>query len=41
MVRYILDNNAKTLDDIKGFNLEEYEFSQEHTIRPNQPVFVR
>lgn len=41
MVRYILDSNAKTLDDIKCFNLEEYEFSQEHTLKKNQPVFVR
>ena len=41
MVRYILDSNAKTLDEIKGFNLEEYEYSKEHTVRPNQPVFVR
>ena len=41
MVRYILDNNAKTLEEIKGFNLEGYEYSKEHTVKPGQPVFVR
>ncbi len=41
MVRYILDSGAQTLDDIKGFNLEDYEFSQEHTLKENEPVFIR
>ncbi len=41
MVRYILDTDAKTLEDIKGFNLDGYTFSEAHTLRKNQPVFVR
>ncbi|WP_281540850.1 peroxide stress protein YaaA [Maribacter aestuarii] len=41
MVRYILDANAKTLEDIKGFNLDEYEYSKEHTLKENEPVFIR
>ncbi len=41
MVRYIIDSNAKTLDDIRGFDLDDYEFSKEHTIKENEPVFVR
>ncbi|MBQ4916181.1 peroxide stress protein YaaA [Maribacter sp. MMG018] len=41
MVRYILDNKAKSLDDIRGFNLDGYQFSAEHTLKENQPVFVR
>ncbi|WP_282113744.1 peroxide stress protein YaaA [Maribacter stanieri] len=41
MVRYIIDADAKTLSDIKGFNLDDYEFSQEHTLKENQPVFIR
>jgi cytoplasmic iron level regulating protein YaaA (DUF328/UPF0246 family) len=41
MVRYIIDSDAKTLDDIKGFNSDEYIFSQEHTLKENQPVFIR
>lgn len=40
MVRYILDTNAKTIDDLKGFNYEGYGFdatlSKEHTL-----VFTR
>jgi len=41
MVRYIIDSNAKTLGDIRGFNLDDYEFSKEHTLKENEPVFVR
>ncbi len=41
MVRYILDSGAETLDDIKGFNIDDYEFSQEHTLKENEPVFIR
>jgi cytoplasmic iron level regulating protein YaaA (DUF328/UPF0246 family) len=41
MVRYILDKDAKTLEDIKGFNYDDYEFSQAHTLKENQPVFIR
>jgi hypothetical protein len=41
MVRYILDSKAKTLDDLKGFNLDDYEYSQEHTVKDNEPVFIR
>ncbi|MEO0571597.1 MAG: peroxide stress protein YaaA [Bacteroidota bacterium] len=41
MVRYILDRNAQTLDDIKGFDYDDYQFSQEHTVKENEPVFIR
>ncbi len=41
MVRYILDTNAETLEDIKGFNYDDYIFSPEHTLKTNQPVFIR
>lgn len=41
MVRYILDADVKTLNDLKGFNLDNYEFSQEHTVKENEPVFIR
>lgn len=41
MVRYIIDTNAKTLDDIKGFNYDDYEFSAAHTVKADQPVFIR
>ncbi len=41
MVRYISDTDAKTLDDIKGFDYDDYLYSKEHTLRKDQPVFVR
>jgi cytoplasmic iron level regulating protein YaaA (DUF328/UPF0246 family) len=41
MVRYILDTDAKTLEDIQGFDRDEYQFSKAHTLKENEPVFVR
>ncbi|MEN8788995.1 MAG: peroxide stress protein YaaA [Flavobacteriaceae bacterium] len=41
MVRYIIDSDAQTLEEIKGFDREEYIYSKEHTLREDQPVFVR
>lgn len=41
MVRYILDNNVNTLEELKGFNVDSYGFSEEHTINKNEPVFIR
>ena len=29
MVRYIIENNVKTLEELKGFNVENYRFSEE------------
>lgn len=40
MARYILDTNAKTLDDLKGFNYEGYGFSEEFSSE-NELVFIR
>ncbi len=41
MARYIIDTGAETIEDLKGFNYEGYGFSQEHTTKPNELVFVR
>ena len=41
MVRYIIDTNAKTIDDIKGFNRGGYVFSKAYTTRETSPVFIR
>jgi hypothetical protein len=41
MVRYIIDTDAKTIEDLKGFNYEGYGFSEEYTTKPNELVFVR
>lgn len=40
MTRYILDTNAKTLDDIKGFNYEGYGFSEAMSSE-TELVFIR
>ena len=29
MVRYIIDNNVKTIEELKGFNVDNYRFSEE------------
>ncbi len=41
MVRYLADSGARTLDDIRGFTGDDYQFSKEHTLKEHQPVFVR
>jgi len=41
MVRYIVDTDAKTLEDVKGFDRDGYLYSKEHTLKENQPVFIR
>ncbi len=41
MVRYIIDTGAETIEDLKGFNYEGYGYSEEHTTKPNELVFVR
>ena len=40
MARYIVDKNAKTIDDIKGFNYEGYGFSETMS-KDNDLVFIR
>ena len=41
MVRYILDHNVNNLDELKGFDIDGYGFSEEYTINENEPVFIR
>lgn len=42
MVRYILDTNAQTIEDLKGFNYDGYGFSLEHSnLDKNELVFIR
>ncbi len=41
MVRYIIDNNAETLEDIKAFNVDGYAYSEQFTENVQEPVFVR
>ncbi|MDT0642474.1 peroxide stress protein YaaA [Zunongwangia sp. F363] len=41
MVRYIIDKDARSLDDIKGYDYDDYRFSEEHTEKEYEPVFIR
>jgi cytoplasmic iron level regulating protein YaaA (DUF328/UPF0246 family) len=40
MARYIVDTNAKTIDDLKGFNYEGYSYSEPMSSE-NDLVFIR
>ncbi|WP_460218086.1 peroxide stress protein YaaA [Psychroserpens sp. MEBiC05023] len=40
MTRYVIDTNAKTIEDIKGFNYESYRFSDELS-NDTELVFTR
>jgi len=41
MSRYLIEQNATHLDDIRAFNLDGYQYSESETITESQPVFVR
>ena len=40
MTRYIIDNNAQSVDDLKGFNINGYGFSEQMS-SSNELVFTR
>ena len=40
MVRYIIDNNVKTIENLKGFNVDKYRFSEEMSSE-TELVFTR
>ena len=40
MVRYIIDTNAETVEDVKGFNYDGYQFDA-NLSKENQLVFTR
>ena len=40
MVRYIIENNAETINDLKGFNFEGYAFDA-NLSQGNTLVFTR
>jgi len=41
MTRYIVDTDAKTLDEIKGFDYEGYSYSEALSQKENELVFIR
>lgn len=40
MARYIIDTNAQTIDDLKGFNYDGYNFSEPMS-KDNELIFIR
>ncbi len=41
MTRFAIDNNINSEDDVKGFDYEGYRYSEEHTEKELEPVFIR
>ena len=41
MVRYIVDNNVSSYEELLGFNLGNYSYNEAETLDDNQPVFTR
>ena len=41
MARFVIDQKAESLDDIKAFASDGYQFSDAHTEKEHQPVFIR
>ncbi len=41
MARYVIDNNTKTLRGLKGFDYDGYGYSEQHTEKEEEPVFIR
>ncbi len=41
MVRYIIDHDAQTLEDLKGFDTDGYRYSEEESKKKNELVFTR
>ena len=41
MARYLIEKNAKSLDDINSFEISGYRLSNEETINKFNPVFIR
>lgn len=41
MVRYIIDTEAKTLEDLKGFDYDGYRYSADESKKKNELVFTR
>jgi uncharacterized protein len=41
MVRYIIDKDVETIDDLKGFDYDDYRYSEEYSTKKNELVFIR
>ncbi|TRZ41464.1 peroxide stress protein YaaA [Robertkochia solimangrovi] len=41
MVRYIIDRGVQSMEDLKGFDYDGYTYSEEHSVKKNELVFIR
>lgn len=41
MARYLIEHEVDTLEGLRGFNRNDYSFSEEHTEDEREPVFIR
>ncbi|MFT7119156.1 MAG: cytoplasmic iron level regulating protein YaaA (DUF328/UPF0246 family), partial [Flavobacteriales bacterium] len=41
MARYLIENKIDSLEGIKTFAMDDYKFSDQETVKENEPVFVR
>lgn len=41
MVRYIIDKNVNSIEELKGFNYEQYRYSESDSKKDNEFVFIR
>ena len=41
MTRFAIDNNISSLEDVKSFDYDGYRYSEEHTEKELEPVFIR
>lgn len=41
MTRFAIDNNINSLEDVKSFDYDGYRYSEEHTEKELEPVFIR
>lgn len=41
MVRFIVDSEAKTVEDLKAFDYDGYRYSEEESVKKNELVFTR
>lgn len=41
MARYLVNQDAEQLEDVLSFKEDGYAYSQEHTVKDSEPVFIR
>lgn len=41
MVRWLVEHDVQSVEGVRGFNMDGYLFSEEHTEQAGEPVFVR